>query len=131
MPPNDQSGNKIDRFILEEIDSVPHLEALLLLWNNRSHSWSVEAMAKALFVSAETAGQVLQDLASRQFTMPDAKAPECFCYRPNAGEREELLALLDTAYRRDLIRITKLIHSKASSPLSDFARAFQFRKDRD
>ena len=31
----EQSGNEVYEFILDQIESVPHLEALLLLWNSR------------------------------------------------------------------------------------------------
>jgi hypothetical protein len=35
-------GKEVDQFILVEIDSVPHLEALLLLWNSKPRKWSLE-----------------------------------------------------------------------------------------
>ena len=38
---------------------------------------------------------------------------------------------VDFAYRRDLVRISTLIHDKASSPIREFARAFRIRKDKD
>jgi hypothetical protein len=35
MNPDETTKKEVDQFILDEIDSVPHLEALLLLWNTR------------------------------------------------------------------------------------------------
>jgi hypothetical protein len=40
MQKDDPEPKEVDRFILEEIDSVPHLEALLLLWRNNAKKWS-------------------------------------------------------------------------------------------
>ncbi len=34
-------GVEVDRFVLDEIESVPHIEALLILWNSRPSAWSV------------------------------------------------------------------------------------------
>jgi DNA-binding MarR family transcriptional regulator len=52
-----------DRFILEKIDSVPHLEALLLLWNSRPGKWPVGEIAKRLYIPEDRASRILQDLA--------------------------------------------------------------------
>jgi hypothetical protein len=36
---------------------------------------------------------------------------------------------VDSIYRRELVRVAGMIHSKASSAVLDFARAFRFKKD--
>ena len=38
------------RFIHEHIDSVPHLEALILLWNSRPVGWTCDELASRLYV---------------------------------------------------------------------------------
>ena len=35
MTDNNQHDAEVRQFLLDQIDSVPHLEALLLLWNSR------------------------------------------------------------------------------------------------
>lgn len=62
---------QVDRFIVDEIDSVPQLEALLLFWNNRPRVWSTESMAKALYVSPEVARVILKRLAQRRLISPN------------------------------------------------------------
>lgn len=47
-----------DKFILDEIDSVPHLEALLLLWNNRPKQWTSREIADALYVAPGLAQKI-------------------------------------------------------------------------
>jgi hypothetical protein len=121
-------NSQVERFIIEQIDSVPHLEALLLLWKARPEPRSVEDMARALYVPAEVAERVLSDLSSRDLIVRGSEAPNSYHYNATS-ERDALLKEVDTTYRTQLIRISGLIHSKASVAVRDFARAFRLKKD--
>jgi DNA-binding MarR family transcriptional regulator len=125
------SGRDIDQFILDEIETVPHLEALLLLWRERPRRWTEEAMAKALYVPQQTVREILQDLVKRNLIASTGDAGHEPEYEFNNAEKEKLVKSLDLAYRRELIRISRLIHSKASPGVREFARAFRLKKDRE
>jgi len=125
MTPNPDTGQQVDQFILEEIESVPHLEALLLIWNNRPKPWSVEEMAAALYVPPETAGAILQLLQQSGFVTSES---DRYMYDP-ASTRNGLLQELDRTYRRELVRVSRMIHSKGSPAVREFARAFKLKKD--
>lgn len=125
MTPNPDTGRQVDQFILEEIESVPHLEALLLIWNNRPRPWSVEEMAAALYVPPDTAGAILQQLQQKGFV---ASESDRYIYDP-APTRNGLLQELDRTYRRELVRVSRMIHSKGSPAVREFARAFKLKKD--
>ena len=61
MEHENQDGTAdVDGFIRDHIDSTPHLEALLLLWNDRPQGRTVDEMAHALFVTADAARNILQ-----------------------------------------------------------------------
>lgn len=120
---------EVDEFILEHIDTVPHLEALLLLWNSRPKAWTVEEMASALYVSCGTARNILQGLARRELLVDVDEAPECYRYVSLSDKRDSLIQAVDAIYRRDLIRISRMIHSKAAPGVREFAQAFRFTKD--
>lgn len=115
----------VDQFILDEIDSVPHLEALLLLWNSRPKQWSLAEMAHDLYVSTEGAQGILLDLKQRGLVRTHS---DIFSYDPDPA-RDQLIAAVDRTYRRELVRVSRMIHSKASSAVREFARAFKFKKD--
>jgi hypothetical protein len=123
----------VNQFILEEIDSVPHLEALLMIWNTRPKAWSVEGMAKALYVSPETAHKILQDVAQRGLIAPVSapSAVEQYGYQSQSADRDALLRAVESTYRRELVRVSTMIHSKASPAVREFARAFRFTKEKD
>jgi len=125
----DQPEPDVDKFLLEQIDSVPHLEALLLLWNSRPKEWVVEEMAKSLYLSTEDAKNILNDLARQGLISAITGATESFRYDPES-HRSPLISAVDAAYRRELIRITRLIHSKPSAAVRAFARAFRIKKER-
>jgi hypothetical protein len=115
----------IDRFILEEIESVPHLEALLLLFNSRPREWSLQQMADSLYISPHQTQPILQDLARRGFlTLHTGQ----YAYNQD-DPRHNLIAGLDTMYRHELVRISTMIHARPSASVREFARAFRFKKD--
>ncbi|HJT54265.1 MAG TPA: hypothetical protein VJ848_10470 [Candidatus Angelobacter sp.] len=125
MPEDNQANRQVDQFVLDEIDSVPHLEALLLFWKRRPHGWSVEEMAHSLYISVETTHTILQDLRQRGMVTVEE---ERYSFDPNFRQGS-LMEELDRTYRRELVRISRMIHSKASPAVREFARAFKFTKD--
>ena len=116
---------QVDQFILDEIDSVPHLEALLLLWNSRPKQWSADEMSKALYLESDATQLILRDMQNRGFASSESNL---FSYLPNP-DRDLLIDSLDKIYRREVIRISTMIHSKASPAVRAFARAFRLKKD--
>ena len=117
------------QFIAENIDSVPHLEALILLWNSRPVSWSLAELASRLYVNPERAHQILNDLTRLQLIRQVEGPQPRFCYFAPNSEQDALMQDVDSIYRKDLVRVSNMIHSKESSPVREFARAFRFRKD--
>ncbi|MFZ0883422.1 MAG: hypothetical protein WAN14_08490 [Candidatus Acidiferrales bacterium] len=131
MTGSNQDEDEVYQFILENIDSVPHLEALLLLWNTRPENWSPENVAKRLYIDRNAARDLLQDLSREELIAPAVEPAEQFYYKTKSPEMDRLIAAVDDTYRKQLVRVSTLIHSKASSAVRDFARAFRFTKKRD
>ena len=125
MVEEDPDIEEVDRFILEEIESVPHLEALLLLWKRQPDQWSAQDMADALYISPEAAQPILLDLKQRGFAKLESGKYSFHAAR----NRSELIAKVDRIYRRELVRISTMIHAKPSAAVRAFARAFRFTKD--
>jgi len=119
------------QFIHENLDSVPHLESLILLWNSRPVGWTEEELASRLYIPPEQVSAVLRDLMRLRFAQEIAGPIPKYSYLPRSEEQDDLMRNIDNAYRRDLVRISTMIHSKASSPVREFAKAFRFKKDRE
>jgi hypothetical protein len=120
---------QVDRFIVDEIDSVPQLEALLLFWKNRPQVWSCESMAKSLYVSPDVSRDIIERLAQRHLITQVEGSRGEFALNADSEEKERLLASLDAIYRRELVRISNMIHTKASRGVRDFADAFRLIKE--
>ena len=120
---------QIDRFLMQEIDSIPQLEALLLLWRERPRTCSREELAGALYIAPEVADQVVRHLLQHRLIANAGVAPGRYAILLETPEKESLVADLAELYRRELVRVTNLIHGKASRAVRDFASAFRFKKE--
>lgn len=125
-----ESGIDPYSFILENIASVPQLEALVLLWNSRPVGWTCEELASRLYVPSDQVIPLLRDLIQRQLLTESSAEPRKYFYFARSTDQDEMMALVDAAYRRDVVQISTMIHSKVSSAVQDFARAFRFKKER-
>ena len=116
------------RFIRDRIDSVPHLETVLLLAKEPSRTWTGEEIAARLYIGADAARAILQDLVRRQLAAarPDGAA---WHYDERWDPTGEEMTTVERTYRQQLVRVASLIHSKGSAALRDFARAFDLKKD--
>ncbi len=86
------------QFILENIDSVPHLEALILFWNSRPVGWTGEEMASRLYVKPEQVWVILRDLVRLQVAKELSTSPVKFAYFPRSEEQNDA----DASDRRGL-----------------------------
>ena len=129
--PESNSGTDVYEYILDKIDSVPHLEAIILLWNSRPVGWTPEELASRLYVPPEKVTELLRDLIRQQLVQQIAGTPPRYSYLPRSEEQNEWMYKVDVAYRREMVRISTMLHSKTSSSVREFARAFRIKKDRE
>lgn len=122
--------SEVYQFIFEQIETVPHLEALLLIWNSRPQPWTVENLTQRLYVPNDAVRSLLQNLARRGLIAVVHGPPEGYRYESASPEQDQLMTAVDATYRHDLVRISTMIHSKPPSSLRDFARAFRLTKER-
>ena len=128
---DDRPEKQVEAFIRDQIDSVPHMEALLLLWNHRPQARTLEEMASALFIARDLAKKILHDLTQQSLLEADAGPPQRYSYAAGSTDRDRLMTAVDETYRRDLVRLTGMIHAKGSQAAREFARAFRFTKDKE
>lgn len=117
------------RFILDYLESVPHLEALLLIWQNQTTVWHPDMLAARVYVSPAIGRAILEDLARHGLLRAVPEQRGAYMYEPAWDAERGILPRLAELYRRQLIQVTKLIHSKGSASVREFARAFQIKKE--
>jgi hypothetical protein len=120
---------RVLHFLAEKIDSVPQLEALLLMWESPQRSWSEDELAGRIYVSRQVASLILQSLQRQQLVSVE---PATAQYRYNAqwDPTGEIIPEVAASYRRHLVPLATFIHSRASTAVREFARAFDLKKDR-
>lgn len=120
-------SDEVRRFIISNIPSVPHLEALLLMRSEPNHQWSISELAKRLFINEQVTQAVIDHLQTAG-VIQKANENAYQYYTPN----EELKKLIDNlamTYSSSLIEVTNLIHSNMDHKAVKFANAFIWRKN--
>jgi len=123
--PSDEIPDDLRDFILNQIDSIAQLEALLLLKNNARQSWTAADCARRLYITDAEATQILGRLEAGGFLISSQTDYRFECRSP---AEEDIAERLSTLYRQKLIPVTNLIHSKRNR-VQQFADAFRLRKD--
>jgi hypothetical protein len=113
-------------FILERIQSVAELEALLLLHQHEGQTWSAARVADRLYVTEPAATEILTRMAMESLCTVEAAG---FRFAPATPEEAALVGQLADVYARHLIPVTRIIHGKPAR-IQKFADAFRFRSDK-
>jgi hypothetical protein len=121
--------NDVRQFILESIDSIAQLEALLLLRGSPNEEWGAQKVAKRLYISEQEATSLLARLSAEGLTaFSNDKQPLCR-YQPNSDDLALIVDRLAETYSKHLVPVTNLVHSKPRTRVREFADAFNLRKD--
>jgi hypothetical protein len=128
---DDVIPDEIKQFILNNIDSIAQLEALLLLRKDPQLDWTIDAVAKGLYISEQETSILLRRLCAGGFLITTAEKPAAYRYHTNSNELGQMVDRLAELYSKYLIPVTNLIHSKPQTRVREFADAFKLRKEED
>ena len=126
---SDLIPDAIRQFILDKIDSVAQMEALLLLRANAEQDWDAAAVAKRLYIDENQAGKTLARLLEEKLALAQPGEPAQYRYQPSSPELKQMVDRVAEIYSKQLVPVTNLIHSKPKNRVQEFADAFKFRKD--
>jgi hypothetical protein len=129
---SEELATDVLRFIDQYIDTVPHLEALLLLWREPDRDWSVEEVAARIYVAPASAKVILDDLVRHGILrgIVRGQGTQVLYALDQAWDAgRHILGRVAHAYSRQLRRVATLIHAKGPRSVRDFARAFKLKKD--
>lgn len=121
----------VQQFILKRIDSVAHLEGLLLLRREPTGNWTDKELAKRLYISTHQAAAIMSRLWADGFVITRSTKPLTYTYRPASPELEQMADLLADSFSKYLVPVTNLIHSKPTSRVQEFADAFKLKKEEE
>jgi hypothetical protein len=120
---------EIASFVLEKIDSVGHLELLLLLRSTPNRSWSVRELAARLYITEQQTTELIVRLWTHGFITSQAGEPPLYQYHPTSIEIRNKVDRLAELYAKHSLPLTNLIYAKPKIRVQQFADAFKIRKD--
>ncbi len=97
-------------FLIEHIDSVAQLEALLLLRGLPQQDWDMPTIARRLHVQEPEAKVFLSGLVACELVSTDGSV---FRYRTRDRD-QRLMDRVARSHARHLVLVTRLIHDKTS-----------------
>ncbi|MGH7313383.1 MAG: hypothetical protein ACREJV_09435 [Candidatus Rokuibacteriota bacterium] len=117
----------VSRFITDYIDSVPALEALLLMRKSPARRWTPAVLAAELYMDTSQVAPLLADLSGRGLCGSEEGAEPVYFWRPASPELAAALERLADVYGRYLVAVTNLIHGKPRPSVRGFLDAFRLR----
>lgn len=119
----------VKRFILTSVESIPHLEALLLLRGNPAVEWDAGGITRRLYITDKVAQELLAKLREAGFIAASSDDIPLYRYSPASTAMERLVDRLADVYKANLVAVTTLIHDKSGQQVRKFADAFKLRKE--
>ena len=117
----------IKLLLTESIDSVAHLEVLLMLFQNPTKLWDADAVGKELRSNRTAATIQLENLARQGFLKStDSKN---FRYETENQELNKKVEQLVQLYQEKPVAIISCIYERPTDKLKGFADAFKIKKD--
>jgi hypothetical protein len=97
---DDVIPDEIKQFILNNIDSIAQLEALLLLRKDPQLDWTIDAVAKGLYISEQETSILLRRLCAGSFLITTAEKPAAYRYHTNSNELGQMVDRLAELYSK-------------------------------
>jgi hypothetical protein len=109
--------------ITSHIQTLEHLEVLMLLFQDADRWWSAQSVGEELGISSGAAGALLEDLSSR--TLLDARVAETvvFRYRPVTDVLKSSVDDLASLYAEKPSETIRLVSAIAADPIRGLADA--------
>jgi hypothetical protein len=128
-PVDEVVPQQVRQFVLERIDSIAQLEALIMMRNAPDSWWPSTVMAERLYIGEKTCRVELDALRDRGLLVgKEDSVGWSYRYYPSTGDLRELMDRLVYYYSKHLVPISNLIHSKPRTRLQEFADAFNLKK---
>lgn len=118
------------RELLQQLDSVEQLEALLLLHRRADRDWTVLEVSEELRTNAQSIATRLDGLRAAGLVSP-GQAPHTHRYAPRTREHMDAVNALADEYTVRRVSVITYIIAKPSERIRSFADAFRLRRDTD
>jgi len=123
-------ASEIAAFLDAHIDSIPQMEILMLLHEDRAQAWPADTISARIYQPLSGVLPLLRGLQAHGLVTVEGPAETSLYRYLDDPATRPLMDKVATAYRTQLIEVTRFVHAKASRSVLEFARAFDLKKDR-
>jgi predicted transcriptional regulator len=117
----------VKSFLTEMIESVAHLEVLLMLLSYPEKKFSAADVSRELRSNTHSATNQLNHLSQKGLLKSHDN--NCFQYAPLTPEMDEKVKQLYDVYKEMPVAVVTWIYEKPQNKLKDFSDAFKLKKD--
>ena len=104
----------LESFVLSNLRSLEHLDALLALYREPSRWWTGRTVSQAIGTSVPTADQILEDLCSANLLGVRVSSSIAYQFNPGSPEIQRLVTEFIEALRGGRQKISTLITDRRS-----------------
>jgi hypothetical protein len=123
---SDQIPPQVVTFVSDCIGSIAELELLLLLAEDRSKFWAVDAVARQLYVTSASVEAVFIQMTSKGLLSHGA---EGYRFSPRTPDVAETVNALKDLYAKRRLKVMEMIYAGPTDKYQSFADAFRLRKN--
>lgn len=123
----------VRRLLHDHIPSIERLEILLLLYEARDRTWSVEEIEERIRSTPESIRQNVSALVTMRLVEVDsaAGARSLFRYAAENAAIDDVVHALAVAYRTRRVAVIELIYAERRDSVRGFSDAFKLGKTHD
>lgn len=122
---SEQIPPPLKQFIIQHVESLAQLEALLLMHRESARDWDCAELARVLYISDDMCQGIAAGLVRRKFAVPTDAGK--YRYAGGDPQLDALLVELAALYRDRRVAVITEIYSKPISNVQTFADAFRLR----
>lgn len=123
---SDQIPPSVEAFVGDWIGSIAELELLLLVAEDSSKAWGIDAVARELYVTPAAAEAILVRMTARGLLTHTADG---YRFTPRTPELADTITALRELYAIRRLRVVELIYAGPTEKYQSFADAFRLRKN--
>ena len=123
---SDQIPSQVETFVSSCIGSIAELELLLLLAEDPAKAWTVDSVARQLYVTPASVEAVFVQMTAKGLL---SRGADGYRFSPRTPDVVETVSTLKDLYAKRRLKVMEMIYAGPTEKYQSFADAFRLRKN--